>query len=116
MLDTASTTSFCSKYIADKLGLKGSPTEFQLSTLTGSSTKVTNMVSVNLSAISGDNAMPLACYVVNPITAHTPPVDSSRYDYLQNLRFPCNVRVDFLIGQDNAGLLVPIEVRHGIGN
>ena len=56
LLDTASTTSFCSKYIADKLGLKGSPTDFQLSTLTGSSTKVTNMVSVNLSTISGDNA------------------------------------------------------------
>ena len=32
-----------------------------LSTLTGSSTKVTNMVSVNLSTISGDNARPLAC-------------------------------------------------------
>ena len=116
LLDTASTTSFCSKYIADKLGLKGSPTDFQLSTLTGSSTKVTNMVSVNLSTISGDNARPLACYVVNQITAHTPPVDISKYDYLQNLRFPCNVRVDFLIGQDNAGLLVPFEVRHGIGN
>ena len=26
------------------------------------------------------------------------------------------MRVDFLIGQDNAGLLVPFEVRHGIGN
>ena len=116
LLDTASTTSFCSKYIADKLGLKGSPTDFQLSTLTDSSTKVTNMVSVNLSTISGDNARPLACYVVNQITAHTPPVDLSKYDYLQNLRFPCNVRVDFLIGQDNAGLLVPFEVRHGIGN
>ena len=32
------------------------------------------------------------------------------------LRFSCNVRVDFLIGQDNAGLLVPFEVRHGVGN
>ena len=27
-----------------------------------------------------------------------------------------NVRVDFLIGQDNAGMLVPLEVRHGVDN
>ena len=116
LLDTASTTSFCTKYIADKLGLKGVTTDFQLSTLTGNSTNVTNMVSVNLSTISGDNVRSLACYIVNHIPAHTPSVDISKYDYLQNLRFPCNVRVDFLIGQDNAGLLVPFEVRHGVGN
>ena len=45
------------------------------------------------------------------------PIDMLKlYDYLRNLRFPCNVRVDFLIGQDNAGMLVPLEVRHGIEN
>ena len=58
----------------------------------------------------------MSCHVVNHIPASTLPVDVSKYDYLQNLRFPCNVRVDFLIGQDNAGMLVPLEVRHGVDN
>ena len=74
------------------------------------------MVSVKFSTISGDNVRPISCYVVNQIPASTPPVDVSKYEYLQNLRFPCNVRVDFLIGQDNAGMLVPFEVRHGVDN
>ena len=116
LLDTASTNSFCSKYIANKLGLKRKSTNFQLSTLSGNSTNVTDMVSVKLSTISGDNVRPMSCYVVNQIHASTPPVDASKYDYLRNLRFPCNVRVDFLIGQDNAGILVPLEVRHGVDN
>ena len=85
-------------------------------TTSGNSTNVTDMVSVKLSTISGDNVRPMSCYVVNQIHASTPPVDASKYDYLRNLRFPCNVRVDFLIGQDNAGILVPLEVRHGVDN
>ena len=116
LLDTASTTSFCSKYIADKLDLKGVSSNFKLSTLSGNSANVTNMVSVKFSTINGDNVRNLACYVVKHIPAYTPPIDISKYDYLQKLRFPCNVRVDFLIGQDNAGMLVPFEVRHGVGN
>ena len=116
LLDTASTNSFCSMYIANKLGLKGKSTDYQLSTLYGNSANVTDMVSVKLSTISGDNVRSLSCHVVNHIPASTTPVDVSKYDYLQNLRFSCNVRVDFLIGQDNAGMLVPLEVRHGVDN
>ena len=116
LLDTASTNSFCSKYIANKLGLKRKSTNFQLSTLSGNSTNVTDMVSVKFSTFRGDNVRSLSCHVVNHIPASTPPVDVFKYDYLQNLRFPRNVRVDFLIGQDNAGILVPLEVRHGVDN
>ena len=32
------------------------------------------------------------------------------------LGFPHDVQVDLLLGQDDAGLLVPFEVKHGVGN
>ena len=83
LLDTASTNSFCSKYIANKLGLKRKSTNFQLSTLSGNFTNVTDMVSVKLSTISGDNVRPMSCYVVNQIPASTPPVDVSKYDFCE---------------------------------
>ena len=75
LYQTASTNSFCSKYIANKLGLKRKSTNFQLSTLCGNSANVTDMVSVKFSTISGDNVRSLSCHVMNHIPASTPPVD-----------------------------------------
>ena len=73
-------------------------------------------MSVSLSSVGGEHSRDIACYAVNNIPASTPHIDMSQYPYLQDLTFPHDVQVDLLIGQDNAGLMVPFDVRHGHGN
>ena len=116
LLDTASTTSFCSQRLVNELDLKGVSTHLNLSTLNNLSKKLSKLVSVSLSSETGENSRCISCFVVNNIPAHTPPVDISKYTYLRGLEFPHDVQVDLLLGQDNAGLLVPFEVKHGVGN
>ena len=116
LLDSGSTTSFCSQRIVDRLALKGVSANLNLSTLNNDSKSQSELVSVSLSSVVGEHPRDIACYVVEHIPAYTPYVDVSHYAYLQDFKFPCEVQVDMLIGQDNAGMMVPFEVRHGDGN
>ena len=116
LLDSGSTTSFCSQRMVDKLALKGVSANLNLSTLNNDSKNLSQLVSVSLSSVGGEHSRDIACYAVNNIPASTPHIDVSQYPYLQDLVFPHDVQVHLLIGQDNAGLMVPFDVRHGHGN
>ena len=116
LLDSGSTTSFCSQRMVDKLALEGVSANLNLSTLNNDSKNLSQLVSVSLSSVGGEHSRDIACYAVNNIPASTPHIDVSQYPYLQDLTFPYDVQVDLLIGQDNVGLMVPFDVRHGHGN
>ena len=116
LLDTASNTSFCSQKLVDRLKLKGVSTNLNMSTLNNVTKNVSKLVNVTLSTVFGKYRRDLSCYVIKNIPTYTPYIDVTKYPYLQGLTFPHNVQVDLLIGQDNAGLLVPFEVQYGVGN
>ena len=112
LLDAASTSSFCTRRIVDKLGLNGVPISYNLKTLTrGQSTK---SQLVNLQLKSNNNLiLMISCFVVDNIPVQTPAVDEYMYPHLRGIDVATNVAVDILIGQDNAESLVPLDVKRG---
>ena len=87
-----------------------------MSTLNNVTKNVSKLVNVTLSTVFGKQRRGISCYVIKNIPTYTPYIDVTKYPYLQGLTFPHSVQVYLLIGQDNAGLLVPFEVRYGVGN
>ena len=65
LLDTASTTSFCSQRLVNELDLKG------VSTLNNLSKKLSKLVSVSLGSKTGENSRCISCFVVNNRPAYT---------------------------------------------
>ena len=108
LLETASTSSFCSQKLVDN---------FQLNTLSQSqSDKTSQIVDLNLISPNNGEALRLTgVYVVEDIPFKTSSVDVENYPHLQDI--PLNINndstVQILIGQDNAEALIPLETRRG---
>ena len=115
LLDTGSTSSFCTRKLIDSVGVKGSSITYTLSTLSKSE-EVRNAEVVNLNLTSADGSEQLKLtnvYVVENIPVSNPGVNVSQHAHLQNLPVHKNGSIEVLIGQDHPEALVPLEVRKG---
>ena len=117
LLDTASSNSFITRATVDKLGIIGTPVEYNLSTLIGNQTAASEAVSIQLTSSSGSDKITLHnVYVIDNIPVKTFSYNVNAYEHLCDLPFaetkpgqPVNV----LIGQDCAEALIPLEMRRG---
>ena len=119
LLDTASTTSFCTVDLATKLRAKGENTELSLSTLSHKERPTaTCAVPLIVTSTRGEE------YQLKAFTTKQLPVNQSsiatetdvqKYEHLRELGLP-QVEINevtLLIGQDHHELLIPREVRTG---
>jgi hypothetical protein len=115
LLDNASSSTFCTRRLADSLGLSGQKKNLEISTL-NFSRSVESMV-VTLDVVSLDRTESLQLhnvFVVDKIPNTVPVVDTRGYKHLQDLNFAgAGKEVEILIGQDNGEALVPLETRKG---
>ena len=117
MLDTCSTTTFCTKRLAQALELKGVPITYELSTLSASKLQETNLIPsmyVEAKGGGGESFNLRNVFVIEEIPASKSQVEVGRFEHLTGLDLlNCGNSVDLLVGQDNAEALVPLEVRKG---
>ena len=116
MLDSASSNTFCTKALSTKLGLKGSQVRFTLDTLNGTQSEDTEMVSMSVSSLDGDELQMSGVYLVDNIPVRSSKINLDKYDHLRDIPFTVldSVdHVDLLIGQDFHECLYPIEVCRG---
>ena len=117
LLDSASSSSFCSKSLVDTLGVKGKSTQYSLSTLSQAGECKSSSV-VDLLLASRDGSETLKLYnvlVVDKIPAQSPRFESLHaYPHLRDVPVVNpDGPIEILIGQDNSEALLPIEVRKG---
>ena len=114
LLDTASNSTFCSKWLADSLGLEGSKVDYVLNTMSREGEqRSAKVVTLNLKSLDGESSLKLSnVYVVDNIPVNSAEIDYSRYQHLQNLNIVSG-DVHVLIGQDHSEALVPLEIRRG---
>ena len=115
LLDTGSSTTFCSKRLVDELKLQGAKMSYKLQTLHGSKDCFSEAVDFQVSSKDGTECLYLKnVFVVDDIPVENSSIsDLSRYPHLKDLAFSQESQVDVLIGQDNSAALVPLEVRSG---
>ena len=115
MLDTGSTTTFCTQKLVNELGKRGVKTTYSLTTLSNcSDVRETELVNLDLMSCDGHNMLKLRnVYVVESIPVASASVDISMHSHLQGLSVVVGGDVDLLIGQDNSEALLPLEVRRG---
>ncbi len=118
LLDTASTQSFVTQHLVDKLGVTGEEVKYELSTIDNErEEKVTETVGIEVSGEQGqgEKLVMQDVYVTNTIPVSVPKVEVKRYDHLKGIPIPDTppARVDLLLGQDHAEVLIPLEVRKG---
>ena len=115
LLDTGSSTTFCTKRLVEELKLQGVKMSYKLQTLHGSKDSCSDVVDFQVS--SEDRLKRLYMrnvLVVDDIPLGNPCTDDvSGYPHLKDLIFSHDSHVDLLIGQDNSAALVPLDVRHG---
>ena len=115
LLDTGSSTTFCSKRLVDELKIQGAKMSYKLQTLHGSKDGFSEAVDFQVLSKDGTECL----YLKNVLVVDDIPVenssisDLSRYPHLKDLAFSQESQVDVLIGQDNSAALVPLEVRSG---
>jgi len=115
LLDTGSSSSFCTRRLVDKLQLKGSEISYRLRTLHGTADRHTETVDLKLSSEDGSESLLMKdVLVTEEIPVESVPPDVIRYSYLEGLSFSHSKGVDILIGQDNPRALVPLDVRKGL--
>lgn len=115
LLDTASSSTFCTKQLVKSLGLCGRKTEYVLNTLSCSEERRSDVVSLRVSSVGGEESLYLPhVFVVDEIPVKALSVDVASYPYLRDLCLTeSKGTVQILIGQDNAEALVPLEVIKG---
>ena len=116
LLDPASTNTFCSKQLAERLGVKGKVVSYSLNTLSkGSECKTSEIITLKLSPENGGEGLVLhGVIVADSIPFRCDPINVRNYQHLRNLPVCEKVStVDLLIGQDNAEALLPLETRKG---
>ena len=117
LLDTGSTNTFISKQLAQQLHLHGKAVQYNVSTLSQSSEVKSTTVSFSLKSGHDDVKLDVrTALTVNSIHVRYPSnvIDVQQYPYFRYLDVPrlsSDVRVDILIGMDNADTLMPLEVR-----
>lgn len=116
LLDGGSTNSFCTRDLARSLGIQGESLEINLNTVDNSVNMKTEVVSLNIATENGSLNMP-GTFIIDHIPSACAQVDKSAYAHLQELddlpAYQGHVKIDLLIGQDNAEALIPLEVRRG---
>lgn len=117
LLDTCSTSTFCSQRLADKLGLKGVSVKYELSTLNNKGlSKETGLIpSLYVESTSSGEMLSLKnVYIIDDIPMTDAKIDVNEFSHLCDLPVQQTVgEVDLLIGQDNSEALLPLEVRKG---
>lgn len=115
LLDTGSSSSFCSADLANQLNLDCDSTKYRLSTLHGSNEQVTSIVSFRAASLDGHRSLNMSnVFVVENIPVQTYSVDVAAYPHLEGMTFtPGHEKVQLLIGQDYSEALIPLDVRRG---
>ena len=117
LLDTGSTSSFCSKSLVDRLGISGNPKSVNISTLSDPILSHTEVVGLSLSSVDKTNHMVMdGMFVVGTIPVSCASHDPVSFPHLKDLELPDLggiSEVDILIGQSHAAALIPLEVRQG---
>ena len=115
LLDTGSSTSFCTRRLMNILKLQGANMSYQLKTLHGTNNHCSEAIHLHVSSRDGAASLEMSnVLVVDEIPVERCSVsDVSEYPHLNNLSFIQASQVDLLIGQDHSAALVPIEVRRG---
>ena len=117
LLDSGSTNTFVTKQLVQKLKLQGKDVQYNMSTLGQSSEVKSTTVSFCLTSVQDDVKFDvMTALAVNSIPVRYPGsvIDIDQYPYLADLDLPrlsSDVRVDILIGMDNADALMPLEVK-----
>ena len=115
LLDTGSSSTFCSKRLLNQLKLQGTKISYKLRTLNDSKNSCSDVVEFQMSSEDGTKCL----YMNNVLVVDSIPVENSRisdvskYNHLKDLTFAHESEADILIGQDNSAALVPLEVRTG---
>ena len=119
LLETGSTNTFVTQKLATQWKLKGKEISYSMSTLGPSSEVSSKTVSINVTSedanekLKADNVLVVGSI---PVRYPTNSVDINVYPRLADLPMPRvgnDVRVDVLIGMDNASAVMPLEVRCG---
>ena len=115
ILDSASTSSFCTQSLIEYLNIQGSPVTYSISTLNKPVEEVQSVsVTLNLSSLDGHQSLVVSnVYVVEEIPFKSScPI--SHYPHLKGIDLVAGgQKIDLLLGQDNAEALIPLEVRKG---
>ena len=117
LLDTGSTNTFITKQLAQQFHLQGNAVQYNMSTLSQNCEVKSTTVSFCLKSVHDDVKLDVrTALAVNSIPVRYPSnvIDVEQYPYLRDLdvaRLGSDVRVDILIGMDNADALMPLEVR-----
>ena len=116
LLDSGSTSSFCTRRLVERLGVKGVVMDYKLSTISNSDEcRSAEIVSLNVKSADGREKLKLLhVYVIDSIPAEVPVIDVSHFSHLNDLPISnLDCEVDLLIGQDNAEALIPMDTRKG---
>ncbi|XP_013402058.1 uncharacterized protein LOC106167743 [Lingula anatina] len=116
LLDSASTSSFCTSSLVKKLRLQNSEASYSLSTLSKrDEEKRTKCVSLELDSQGSPDTISMNdVYVIENIPANLPTKQVDHFPHLKGIPLTKgNIKVEILIGQDNAEALIPLEVRRG---
>ena len=117
LLDSGSTNTFVTKQLVQKLKLQGKDVQYNMSTLGQSSEVKSTTVTFCLTSVQDDVKFDvMTALAVNSIPVRYPGsvIDIDQYPYLADLDLPrhsSDVRVDILIGMNNADALMPLEVK-----
>ena len=117
LLDTGSTNTFITKQLAQQLHLQGNDVRYNMSTLSQSHEVKSTTVSFCLTSVHDDVKFDvMTALAVDSIPVRYPGsvIDVDQYPYLADLdlsRLSSDIRVDVLVGMDNADALMPLEVR-----
>ena len=121
LLDTGSSSTFCSEELMKELGLTGDKELLCLTTLEKQNSKVETMsISLEVSDVAGEIVLQLPVVYSKPslpvnLDNLGKPEDLSKWNYLRDVDLPrINAeKVTLLIGQDNPEALVPTDFRKG---
>ena len=119
LLDTGSTNTFVTQRLATQLKLKGKEVSYSMSTLGHSSEVSSKTVSTNVTSVDANEKLKADNVLIVgsiPVRYPTNSVDINVCPHLADLpmsRVGNDVRVDVLIGMDNAFAVMPLEVRCG---
>ena len=113
LLDSGSSRTFLMQDMADRFGLVGVDVSFNLSRLNSITQMHTKTATVQVQAanMAGNVYACNVCFT-DYIPTHVPPSLPGVYAHLEGLSLCQRAeRIDLLIGQDHAELLMPLEVR-----
>ena len=114
LLNSGSTNTFVTKQLMQKLKLQGKYVQYNMSTLGQSSEVKSTTVYLCITSIKDDvkfDVMTALAVNIIPVKYPGSVIDIDQYPYLGDLGLPrlgSDVRVDILIGMDNADALMPL--------